>query len=124
MERRIFGEKGVAIDSVMSELEPELGRWAREFAFGEVWTRDALGFEERQLVALTSLATLGRTEQLRNYLFGALDSGLAEEKVSQALAMICIYAGFPAAMNALVCWRDVRDSHARQRARAKRRARG
>jgi alkylhydroperoxidase/carboxymuconolactone decarboxylase family protein YurZ len=62
-------------------------------------------------VAIVSLAVLGRIDQLRNYLFGALGAGVPAEKIQQALAMTCVYAGFPAAMNALVCWRDVRRSH-------------
>jgi 4-carboxymuconolactone decarboxylase len=115
MERRIFGDKAEAIDAIMSELDPAVGRWAREFAFGDVWTREALEFEERLLVAIVALAVLGRVEQLRNYLFGALGAGVPEEKVQQALAMLCVYAGFPATMNALVCWREVKASWARRR---------
>ncbi|HTX07795.1 MAG TPA: carboxymuconolactone decarboxylase family protein [Solirubrobacteraceae bacterium] len=121
IERRIFGEKADAIDALMSELDPDVGRWAREFVFGDVWAHDALDFSERLLVAIVSLAALGKTEQLRNYLFGALTGGVPEAKVQQALAMICVYAGFPAAMNALVCWREVKASDARRRGRERER---
>jgi 4-carboxymuconolactone decarboxylase len=113
IERRIFGDKADALATLMDELDPDVGRWAREFAFGDVWARDALAFEERLLVAIISLAVLGRIDQLRNYLFAALRAGVAAEKVQQALGMTCVYAGFPVALNALVCWREVRASHAR-----------
>jgi 4-carboxymuconolactone decarboxylase len=113
IEHQLFGDKSEAIHELMAELDPDVGRWAREFAFGEVWTRDALSFEERLMVAIVSLAVLGRPDQLRNYLFGAVRAGIPLEKVQQALAMICIYAGFPAAVNALVLWREVLESAAR-----------
>ena len=120
--RRIFGEKADSIDALMSELDPDVGRWAREFVFGDVWAREALDFSERLLVAIVSLAALGKTEQLRNYLFGALAGEMPEAKVQQALAMVCVYAGFPAAMNALVCWREVKASDARRRGRERERS--
>lgn len=114
MQERIFGEKAEPLAALLQELDPEVGRWAQEFAFGDVWVRDALAFEERLLVAIVSLTVLGRIDQLRSYLFAALRAGMPEGKVEHALAMTCVYAGFPAALNALVCWREVKTSHARQ----------
>jgi 4-carboxymuconolactone decarboxylase len=113
IEQRLFGEAR-AIDELIAELDPDVARWAHEFAFGQVWTRDALSFEERLMVAIVSLAVLGRPDQLRSYLFGAIRAGMPHEKVQQALAMICVYAGFPAALNAIVLWREVRESAARR----------
>jgi 4-carboxymuconolactone decarboxylase len=114
IERQLFGDTARTIDELMAELDPDVGRWAREFVFGDVWARDALSFEERLMVAIVSLAVLGRPEQLRNYLFAAIRTGVPLEKIQQALAMTCIYAGFPAALNALVLWREVRESAARR----------
>lgn len=115
VEQRIFGDKAGAIDALMAELDPEVGRWARQFVFGDVWTGEGLEFEDRLLVAIVSLTVLGKIDQLRNYLFGALNAGVAPEKVQQALAMTCVYAGFPAALTALGCWREVQASHGRDR---------
>ena len=114
MQERIFGEKAEPLAALLDELDTDVGRWAQEFAFGDVWVRDALVFEERLLVAIVSLTVLGRIDQLRSYLFAALRVGMPEEKVRHALAMTCVYAGFPAALNALTCWREVKASHARR----------
>jgi 4-carboxymuconolactone decarboxylase len=114
IEQRLFGEKAGAMAALMAELDPDVARWAEEFAFGEVWTRDGLAYEERLIVAIVALAVLGRMDQLPNYVFAALAGGVPREKVQQALAMTCVYAGFPAALSALVCWRDVQASHDRK----------
>jgi 4-carboxymuconolactone decarboxylase len=114
MQQRIFGQKAEPLATLLHELDPDVGRWAQEFAFGDVWAREDLAFEERLLVAVVSLTVLGRIDQLRSYLFAALRAGMPEEKVQHALAMTCVYAGFPAALNGLVCWREVKLSHARR----------
>lgn len=114
IERRLFGDKADSIVALMTELDADVGRWAEEFVFGDVWTRDGLAYEERLLVAIVSLTVLGRMDQLRNYLFAALNADVPPEKVQQALAMTCAYAGFPAALSALVCWRDAQASHDRK----------
>lgn len=106
------GAKADALARVLGELDPDLPDWTDSFIFGRVWARPALPFEERMLVAIGCLASLGHLPQLRNYLFGALQAGVPEAKVQDALAMTCVYAGFPAALSALDCWRQVRAAHA------------
>jgi 4-carboxymuconolactone decarboxylase len=59
------------------------------------------------LVAIASLATQGRSVQLRNYLFGAVQDGISPRKIHEALVMLVVYAGFPTALAALADWRDV-----------------
>lgn len=114
VERRLYGEKAEAMMDMLAGLDPDVARWADEFVFGDVWTRPGLAYEERLLVAIAVLGALGRTEQLRNYLFSALKSDLSREQVQQTLAMLAVYAGFPAATSALICWRDVQASHDRR----------
>ena len=100
--RRAQGAKADKLQAALETLDPALGRWANEFVFGEVWADDALAHEERMLVAITALAALNRRNQLRNYLHGALQSGIGEDKLREALKMLTVYAGFPVAIEALV----------------------
>jgi len=53
------------------------------------------------VVALIALATQGHHAQLKNYLHGALQDGIPEAKLRQALTMLVVYAGFPVAIQAL-----------------------
>jgi 4-carboxymuconolactone decarboxylase len=100
--RRAQGEKADKLQVALAELDPAVGRWADGFVFGEVWSDPALAHEERMLVAISALAALGRRNQLRNYLHGALQGGMGADKLREALKMMTVYAGFPAAIESLV----------------------
>jgi 4-carboxymuconolactone decarboxylase len=62
------------------------------------------------LVAITALGALGHTDQLKNYLHGALADGMAAREIHEALVMLAVYSGFPAALRALTCWVGVVES--------------
>jgi 4-carboxymuconolactone decarboxylase len=108
------GAKADRLQSSLEALDPSLARWADEFVFGEVWEGDALTHEERMLVAISALAATGRCNQLRNYLHGALQSGIAEAQLREALRMMVVYAGFPVAIEALLELDAVVAAHGRQ----------
>ncbi|HVV91055.1 MAG TPA: carboxymuconolactone decarboxylase family protein [Solirubrobacterales bacterium] len=111
IRRRAQGEKADALAAALEDLDPRMREWADGFIFGDVWAAEGLSFEERMLVAIALLGGSGQIPQLRNYLHGALQEGIPPEKVQETLVMTSVYAGFPAALNALDCWRRVRESH-------------
>ena len=91
-----------------SALDPQLAEWADGFVFGDVWGRPGLEFEQRMLVAITALAAGGYMPQLKNYLHGALEAGIPARAVHEALLMLAVYCGMPAALGAMVCWQRSR----------------
>ncbi|WP_148573824.1 carboxymuconolactone decarboxylase family protein [Nocardioides caldifontis] len=99
---RAQGRKADRLQAALGELDPTLARWADDHIFGDVWAEDALGFDDRMLVAITALATLGRRNQLRNYLHGALQSGRTPEELREVMKMLTVYAGFPVAIEAML----------------------
>jgi 4-carboxymuconolactone decarboxylase len=107
------GAKADRLQGALADLDPTLARWADDFIFGDVWAGEALSHEERMLVAITALATLNRPNQLRNYLHGALQSGTPPAKLQEALKMLVVYAGFPAAIGALVELQSALEVHGR-----------
>jgi 4-carboxymuconolactone decarboxylase len=112
--RRMQGPKSEELMVTLDQLDERVAGWVDEFVFGEVWERDGLGEADRLLVAITALASLGRTNQLRTYLFGALHAGESARRIHEALVMLTVYAGFPAALDALATWCDVLASARRQ----------
>ena len=98
--RRAQGRKADGLHAALGELDPTLARWADDHIFGDVWAEDALAFEDRMLVAISMLAALGRRNQLRNYLHGALQDGRTPEELHEVVRMTTVYAGFPAAIEA------------------------
>jgi 4-carboxymuconolactone decarboxylase len=100
--RRAQGVKAEKLQTALLELDPRLGAWADDFVFGQVWADDVLAHDERMLVAIAALAATGRSNQLRNYLHGALQDGIAPARIREVLRMMVVYAGFPLAIESLV----------------------
>jgi alkylhydroperoxidase/carboxymuconolactone decarboxylase family protein YurZ len=109
--QRVQGEKSDALMGALDSIDPRLSAWSDSFVFGQVWADSHLDHEEQVLVAISALATGGHVAQLRSYLHGAQQAGIDPDKIQDALMMIVVYAGFPAALMALDEWRKVRDSH-------------
>src|SRR5277367_6532991 len=112
--RRAQGAKHAALQQSLLDIDPQVAMWSDEFVFGKVWAGDALSFGEQMLVAITALAALGNHAQLRNYLHGALQGGVSEDAVRQALSMLTVYAGFPLGIQALNVLKVVVDSEAKR----------
>jgi 4-carboxymuconolactone decarboxylase len=101
------GPKSDELIASVTRLDEQVADWVDEFVFGQVWGRAGLEETDRLLVAITALATLGRHNQLRTYLFGALHAGESARRIHETLVMVAVYAGFPAALDALSTWREV-----------------
>jgi len=84
-----------------ARLAPDFFRYVAESAFGMIWSRPGLPIRDRSLVTVAQLAALGRTEELRAHLAGALNVGLSREELVAVLMQTAVYAGVPAANEAL-----------------------
>jgi 4-carboxymuconolactone decarboxylase len=90
-----------------ARLAPDFFRWVAESAFGMIWSRPGLPIRDRSLVTVSQLAALGRTEELRAHLAGALNVGLTRDELIEVLMQTAVYAGVPAANEALRVAADV-----------------
>jgi 4-carboxymuconolactone decarboxylase len=108
LRARAQGARTAELGAALKDLDPDLLTWADEFIFGGVWSTDGISFDERMMVAIVALATSGQHAQLRNYLHGALQAGIDPVRIHESLKMLVVYIGFPAALAALVTYREVR----------------
>lgn len=70
--------------------------------FGDFYTRDGLALDQRELLVLCTLATLGGTEtQLRAHAEGNVKAGNSKERQLTALIHGYPYIGFPRTVNAI-----------------------
>jgi 3-oxoadipate enol-lactonase/4-carboxymuconolactone decarboxylase len=70
------------------------------YAWGEVWTREVLDDRVRRLLVLGITSALGRLEELDLHLRAGLERELTAADVKEALLLVAIYAGVPAANTA------------------------
>ena len=71
------------------------------------WSRPGLDLRSRSLCTVAQLAALGRTEELKAHLTGALNLGIKREELIEVLMQTSCYAGIPAAVSALNAAADV-----------------
>ena len=94
--------------SRVAELAPDFARMAIEFPFGDLYARDCLDLRSREIVAISSLTTLGNAgPQLRMHIRAAAQVGLTRTEIIEILMQTAIYAGFPVALNALSSCHDL-----------------
>ena len=78
-----------------------------QFVFGMFWSRPNLDLRSRSLCTVAQLAALGRVDELKGHLAGALSLGIKREELIEVLMQTACYAGVPAAVNALNAAADV-----------------
>ncbi|MEJ7583102.1 MAG: carboxymuconolactone decarboxylase family protein [Acidimicrobiales bacterium] len=91
---------GLTGDFPAARLAPDFFRYVAETAFGTIWSRPGLAIRDRSLVTVAQLAALGRTEELRAHLAGALNVGISRTELVEVLMQTAVYAGVPAANQA------------------------
>jgi len=98
---RLFGT-GVRGDTMPArELAPEFFELASTFCFGGFWSRPELDLKSRSLCTVAQLAALGKTDELKIHLQGALNLGWKQAELLEVLMQTSQYAGIPAAVQAL-----------------------
>jgi len=72
-----------------------------------VWARPDLSPRDRSLITVASLVATGSTEQLVGRLQRALDNGLTQDELVEAITHLAFYAGWPRAMSAITVAKTV-----------------
>jgi 4-carboxymuconolactone decarboxylase len=104
-----------AVIARFKELSPAFENEALSVVFGRTWSREAIDPKTRALCSIGILAALGRHSALRIVLGIALKNGATVEEMTEALLQVAIYAGYPAALDALPILAAVLEEHERVR---------
>ena len=116
--KQMLGDLGDQAAQNIARISPDMARYVVEFIFGEIQSRPGLDLKTRELAAVVSIATRGGAEpQLRAHLHGMMNVGWSEQEIIELMIELAVYAGFPAALNALYAARDVFAERAAQHAR-------
>lgn len=106
--KAIDGKGGENVIRSLEDIAPDLGKFIVEFAFGDIYTREGLTTEEREMITLSSLLTAGGCEpQLEVHINGALNVGISPEKVIETFLQCIPYTGFPKVLNAVFAAKKV-----------------
>lgn len=69
-------------------------------AWGDVWQRPGLDLKTRSLITVAMLTALGKQNELKGHVRGALNNGATVEEIQEVLLHATIYCGVPAAVEA------------------------
>jgi 4-carboxymuconolactone decarboxylase len=69
-------------------------------AWGDVWQRPGLDRKTRSLVTVAMLTALGKQNELKGHVRGAMNNGATVEEVQEVLLHAAIYCGVPASVEA------------------------
>jgi len=77
------------------------------FITGRMYGRERIPHPTRQLITVAALTVLGRTEELKLHIYGALNVGCSPEYVAEVIFQCGIYGGMPVVNQALKVLREV-----------------
>lgn len=96
------------VESGVAEIAPDFARMVIEFALGDIYARDVLDLRSRELAAIAAIAASGKgIPQLRLHVESAAGAGITKAEIIEVLMQTALYAGFPAALNALAACHDL-----------------
>lgn len=82
-------------------IAPKFAELTDDVLFGDVWERPTLGKRDRSLITVAALVSLYRHEQLPFHLNRAVENGLSQDELIEAITHLAFYAGWPNAVTAL-----------------------
>lgn len=106
--KEIDGEVGERVVAALAPIAPDFARLLVEFGFGDIYSRPQLDLKAREIATISALAALGNAQpQLKVHIEAALNVGCTRDEIVEVFMQMSVYAGFPAALNALFAAREV-----------------
>lgn len=108
----IDGQAGQQVVAALADIAPDLARYLIEFPFGDIYSRQGLDLQSRELATIAALTAMGNAApQLKVHLHAALNVGCSETQIIEVLMQMAVYAGFPAALNGLFAAKEIFAQH-------------
>lgn len=98
---------GASPKNPFSDIAPALGRYTDEVLFGDVWKRPGLSPRDRSLIAVASLISGYRINEMPGHMKRALDNGVTRDELIEAITHLAFYSGWPTAATAIGIARNV-----------------
>jgi 4-carboxymuconolactone decarboxylase len=106
----INGTNGQRIMKLLKDISPDMARFVIEFPYGDIYSRPGLDLKTRELLTIASLTTLSTAPaQLKAHVRNAINAGCTKEEIVETIMQMCVYAGFPAALNGLFAAQEIFD---------------
>ena len=81
--------------NLWKSFDPDLARDLSLFITGQMYGREKIPHQTRQLITVAVLTALERTEELKMHIWAALNVGCAPEEIAEVIFQVFTYAGMP-----------------------------
>jgi 4-carboxymuconolactone decarboxylase len=99
---KVMGRKQIAKRHASTDkFSMQQQEFVTEYAWGAFWTRKDLPLKIRSLVTLAMITALGKDDELKGHIRGALNNGATPEEIMGVFHHATVYCGFPAANGAV-----------------------
>jgi 4-carboxymuconolactone decarboxylase len=112
LRQDLFGSEAVAkrMNAVGAFGKP-LQDMINGYAYGDLWQRPGLAPKLRSLTMVAMMAAVGRPNELRVHLNGAVKNGCTPDEVREVLLQVALYCGLPLSIEAHTIAQEVFSSH-------------
>src|SRR5215831_5831841 len=83
------------------KFDKDLARQLSMFFTGQLYSREVISQQQRELCAVASLTVLNRTNELRAHVHAALNVGATRQQVAEVIFQQVTYGGMPVVVEAL-----------------------
>lgn len=102
IQERIYGDQiQESLKDIPGGLGEEAARYLTEFGLGDIYTRNGLDMQTRELLVYCILTTIEAESQLISNTTSNIKLGNSKERLAAAVIQTMPYIGFPAAFKAL-----------------------
>ena len=77
------------------DAAPYLGQVRNTYVYGDIWERPNLTKRDRSMITVAVNQALYATNELRLHMGRALDNGITQTELSEIIAHVLWYSGFP-----------------------------
>lgn len=99
--RQVMGE--IFVDKAFAGVDAftkPLQEFVTRNAWGTVWCREGLDLKTRSLITISMLTAMGRSQELKGHVRGALNNGASVDEIREVLLHASVYCGMPLAIDA------------------------
>ena len=87
--------------NMFGDFAPKLAELTDDVLFADVWNRPELSARDRSLITVAVLTAGGHTGQLAFHLGRAIENGVTQDELVEAITHVTLYAGWPNGMSAM-----------------------
>jgi 4-carboxymuconolactone decarboxylase len=102
-----MSEKSKAAQNLIGDFAPKLVELTDQILFDDIWERKELSKRDRSLITVAALIALNRPDQLRFHLGRAVENGVKEQELIEAITHLAFYSGWPNAMSAITIAKEL-----------------